>query len=361
MASPSNRNPNGGAEKTPPPAQATEKIVVKDSGSGPKPVQRKFPGPKGADAALRVAIDARAYVDLVAHAKETLDVEVCGVLIGQVCEDDQGVFVHVEGMIRGAAASEGSTHVTFTQTTWNTIHQVLERAYPKLKIVGWYHTHPGFGVEFSEMDLFIQNNFFSGPTQIALVTDPLSGAVAILVNTSQGARYLPRCWVDGREQSCQVPTRGSAQAAAAATADGPAAAPGDQSEALRNLEARVGQLIQAHDDLRSSYHSFLMFCGIVFCLTLIVSAGYFIYSQKVSRLEPPRINQVVPVPVQVGDKAVILGVGITAWEVPPELNALWLQMELLKKKEAEEAAKKTGSNAPPAAAATNNVPPAKPD
>ena len=43
-----------------------------------------------------------------------------------------------------------------------------------LKIVGWYHTHPGFGVEFSEMDLFIQQNFFGGPAQIA----PRNGGAA---------------------------------------------------------------------------------------------------------------------------------------------------------------------------------------
>ena len=38
----------------------------------------------------------------------------------------------------------------------------LEREHPGLKIVGWYHTHPGFGVEFSEMDLFIQRIFLPG-------------------------------------------------------------------------------------------------------------------------------------------------------------------------------------------------------
>src|SRR5260370_28351362 len=41
-----------------------------------------------------------------------------------------------------------------------------------MKIVGWYRSHPGFGVFLSEHDLFIQENFFSGPHQVAWVYDP---------------------------------------------------------------------------------------------------------------------------------------------------------------------------------------------
>src|SRR5262245_54249556 len=186
---------------------ADKKITLRETDSGIKPVWRDFPGPRGSDVPLRIAIDKKAYAELIAHAKESLDREVCGVLAGHLCEDDEGLFVSVEAAIRGTAASEASTHVTFTQATWNAIHKVLEEDYPKLKIVGWYHTHPGFGVEFSDMDLFIQKNFFSGSTQIALVTDPLNGAVAICVNGDDGAKYLTRFWVDGREQQTKVPAR----------------------------------------------------------------------------------------------------------------------------------------------------------
>ena len=52
------------------------------------------------------------------------------------------------------------------------IHETLETKYPGKKIVGWYHTHPGFGIFLSGMDLFIQNNFFNQPWQIATVYDP---------------------------------------------------------------------------------------------------------------------------------------------------------------------------------------------
>jgi proteasome lid subunit RPN8/RPN11 len=39
-------------------------------------------------------------------------------------------------------------------------------------VVGWHHTHPGFGVFLSGYDLFIHQHFFREPWQIALVIDP---------------------------------------------------------------------------------------------------------------------------------------------------------------------------------------------
>ena len=40
--------------------------------------------------------------------------------------------------------------------------------------MGWYHSHPGFGVFLSDHDTFIHKNFFSSPGQVAWVFDPHS-------------------------------------------------------------------------------------------------------------------------------------------------------------------------------------------
>jgi len=218
----------------------TEEISVNAWKSSERRLRRDFPGPRGASALMRVAMERGAFAELIAHAKESLEKEICGVLAGKICEDSAGLFVHVGAVIRGAAAAQGSTHVTFTQETWQHVHKTLERDFSDLQIVGWYHSHPGFGVQFSEMDLFIQKNFFSGPAQIALVIDPLSGAIAICLNTDQGIQYLDRFWVDGREQICQVPAIPAANAPPfpqieSSTSTG--TKPTDQA-----LEARLGQL-----------------------------------------------------------------------------------------------------------------------
>jgi len=104
------------------------------------------------------------------HARSSPKMEICGVLIGW--KDDKQTIV--EGAIAGKGASQGGAHVTFTQETWNHIHHEKEEKYPEKSIIGWYHTHPGFGVFLSEHDLFIHNNFFSDPGHIAWVFDPNS-------------------------------------------------------------------------------------------------------------------------------------------------------------------------------------------
>ena len=50
-----------------------------------------------------------------------------------------------------------------------------------MKIVGWYHSHPGFGLFLSEYDSFIQENFFIDPNHVALVVDPLEGSLGWFV------------------------------------------------------------------------------------------------------------------------------------------------------------------------------------
>ena len=57
------------------------------------------------------------------------------------------------------------------------------------------------------MDMFIQKNFFSGPSQIALVLDPLSGDEAVCVNTPDGAASAAHFWVDGRRRTCRRPDK----------------------------------------------------------------------------------------------------------------------------------------------------------
>src|SRR5207302_4021354 len=93
---------------------------------------------------------------------------VCGVLIGNT-ENERMI---VEACIAGSNAAQGGAHVTFTQDTWEHIYKIKDKEFPDSKIVGWYHSHPGFGVFLSEHDLFIQQNFFSNPQQVAWVYDP---------------------------------------------------------------------------------------------------------------------------------------------------------------------------------------------
>jgi proteasome lid subunit RPN8/RPN11 len=104
------------------------------------------------------------------HARSSMEAEICGVLIGLI-RDGQVV---VNASIEGEHATSGGAHVTFTQETWEHIYRTKDRQFPHQKIIGWYHSHPGFGIFLSEYDTFIHENFFSAPHQVAWVYDPHS-------------------------------------------------------------------------------------------------------------------------------------------------------------------------------------------
>ena len=71
-------------------------------------------------------------------------------------------------------AAQAGTYVTFTQDTWEHIYKIKDKDYPDERIMGWYHSHPGFGVFLSDHDTFIHKNFFSSALQVAWVYDPHS-------------------------------------------------------------------------------------------------------------------------------------------------------------------------------------------
>jgi proteasome lid subunit RPN8/RPN11 len=111
-------------------------------------------------------IRERVYDHVFAHD----DTEVGGVLVGDI---DATGRAEVHGMIPALEADGARASVTFTHEAWQAILDVHERDFPDSPvIVGWYHSHPGFGIFLSEHDIFIHKSFFREPFQLAYVVDP---------------------------------------------------------------------------------------------------------------------------------------------------------------------------------------------
>jgi len=106
-----------------------------------------------------------------AHAFSDTRTEVGGILVGIM--DDGGA--RILAALPALKAVSGQTNVTFTHEVWDEVLTVIDRDYPGQHIVGWYHTHPGFGLFLSEYDMFIHRNFFTDHRMLALVVDPLAG------------------------------------------------------------------------------------------------------------------------------------------------------------------------------------------
>lgn len=282
-------------------------------------VKREFSGPSGVKVPLRISMDRQAYADLTAQAKASLDKEICGVLAGCVCEDSEGLFVHVNAVVQGESAKSGTAHVTFTQEAWNIIHATMEREHKKLAIVGWYHSHPGFGVAFSEMDLFIQRNFFPEPTQIAFVTDPLGGEEAVCRNTADGIEYIDRFWIDGRERRCRALEPAAQQVQENSS---------ELAGQINKLEQRLSQMIQIVDAERARLVQFQMMLLLIVGLAVIAAIGYGVYHWISVRTSPPQVLTTVPVPVQINGQTAYLGVAVTKWVIPPGLDSAVIEYEM---------------------------------
>ena len=128
--------------------------------------------------ACDILINESAFRDAQRHSLTSLNREVAGMLIGPHPEqkEDGRWIVHVSDAIVAKHTEMRGASVTYTPESWRYIHDVLAEKYPNEEavIVGWYHTHPGFGIFLSGMDLFIHQNFFVQPWHIALVLDPVA-------------------------------------------------------------------------------------------------------------------------------------------------------------------------------------------
>ena len=129
-----------------------------------------MPKPQARSKAFTVMMDSEVLRRIRQHARAHAKTEVCGVLIGSGHDGT----IRVTECIAGENASQAGTHVTFTQGTWEHVYKVKDAEFPDSRIVGWYHSHPGFGVFLSDHDTFIHKNFFCSHDQIAWVYDPHS-------------------------------------------------------------------------------------------------------------------------------------------------------------------------------------------
>lgn len=122
-----------------------------------------------------VVVQHSTWTKMLEHAQTRLDVEVGGVLIGKAHRAENGTpYLLIDSIIPAVAAESRTTNITFTADAWTRIHETIDRDHPGGTIVGWYHTHPAFGIFLSEMDVFICRHFFDLPHQVAIVIDPVA-------------------------------------------------------------------------------------------------------------------------------------------------------------------------------------------
>lgn len=191
-----------------------------------------FPAERGET--FRVHITDRVHQGVWQHASADTSHEICGVLVGNWARDADGPYAQITEFIRCDNAAQKFAEVTFTHESWAQINGEMDTKYRDLRIIGWYHSHPNFGIFLSDRDCFIQEHFFSGPGQIALVVDPVRKTEGIFEWRRGKPTPIHHYWVANRILSGdahQAPPPGTPMAAMSpiAAAAGAAARPADSS------------------------------------------------------------------------------------------------------------------------------------
>ena len=123
---------------------------------------------------VQVYIKQDVYKRIEKFAKEEMSKEVGSILIGDYVDEKDRKTVVISNYIEAKYTDASASTLTFTHETWDYVYKEKDKKYPDKKIVGWQHTHPGYGIFLSNYDVFIQENFFNLPWQIAYVVDPIA-------------------------------------------------------------------------------------------------------------------------------------------------------------------------------------------
>ena len=86
-------------------------------------------------------------------------------------------YVPIEGMNRNPA------RITFDPDAWSFALREADKV--NLDMIGWYHTHPGWGVFLSNLDEGV-NEYFAEKGQIAAVFDPIKNEFGVLSQGGSG-------------------------------------------------------------------------------------------------------------------------------------------------------------------------------
>jgi proteasome lid subunit RPN8/RPN11 len=204
---------------------------------------RKAPCP-AAKQEFRVFLSEEAFDRAVARGDSDTTREIGGVLVGEVLRDDAGPYLRIEGTIDALHAEEKGAELTFTHATWDHIHKEMDDKHKDKRVVGWYHTHPGFGVFLSDRDQFIHKSFFNLPFQVAFVYDPRSREHGMFTWHESDVWRARRYWIGAREQVWDGPRIASDAGATPTRKSGKSGKPSDDA---RERDGKPAEASDARD------------------------------------------------------------------------------------------------------------------
>lgn len=124
------------------------------------------------------------------EADRASTVETGGLLLGyrtcwMVAGEERAGLVVCEAVL-GEEMEQSSTRLVFRSETWRRWSLKRKEMPAWWRILGWYHSHPGWGIFLSEWDQYLCRHYFSAAEHMALVVDPIHRTQGIFGWTGVG-------------------------------------------------------------------------------------------------------------------------------------------------------------------------------
>lgn len=123
------------------------------------------------DTSEQVQISSLALLKMLKHGRAGVPMEVMGLMLGEFVDDYTVVVTDVFAMPQsGTGVSVEAVDPVFQTKMLDMLQQTGR---PEM-VVGWYHSHPGFGCWLSSTDINTQQSFEQlNPRAVAVVVDPI--------------------------------------------------------------------------------------------------------------------------------------------------------------------------------------------
>jgi proteasome lid subunit RPN8/RPN11 len=137
-----------------------------------------------------VYILAETLEAIMDQCKSQVPYEAIGFLVGKDYRWLDSKWIFIDGFISGKTRAT-QMRVEFDEGVMGGIVAELRQKYTGRILVGWYHSHPGYGCFMSSTDLDTQRSCFREPYHVALVVDPLQEFIEFFKIQSDGKSYRP--------------------------------------------------------------------------------------------------------------------------------------------------------------------------
>ncbi|KAG9317453.1 JAB1/Mov34/MPN/PAD-1 ubiquitin protease-domain-containing protein [Chiua virens] len=142
-----------------------------------------------------IHISSLALLKMLKHGRAGVPMEVMGLMLGEFIDEYTVQVIDVFAMPQsGTTVTVESVDHVFQQKM---VDMLKQTGRPEM-VVGWYHSHPGFGCWLSSVDINTQQSFEQMQNRcVAVVVDPIQSVKGKVVIDAFVSLTLKPYWLDG--------------------------------------------------------------------------------------------------------------------------------------------------------------------